>query len=596
MEERKTMTMDDIMKKLEEGVEEYFTSEKYTEYLSVMSKFTQYSFNNTILIASQRPDATLVAGYHAWMTKFSRQVRAGERGIRIVAPVSEKKREEIIQRDPKTHEIILDDNGVPLKKVVERKVPKFRIITVFDVSQTEGKELPTVGVQRLTAAVPRFDDMMEAVKKISPVPIGFEDIKGEVNGYYHHEEKRIAIKTGLSDSQTLKTAIHEVTHARLHDRDRMNAHQITKNNHEREVEAESVAFVVCKRFGLDTDEYSFPYISSWSSGKSLSELRNSMDQIRKTAGLMIEGMEELLYQQRIAREGNRYEIWQVHSDEESAGRVIPENYEVIDTGKTDPAMETTALALQLQAQDRFHVGQVLVLYAATTEAYLLGNTELYPADEFAIRLDRNPDRLIPVLAENIDDLLYDYDEYNYLDLASSREEGREILCNEMAKGNFRNVREQLELIGMESKDSGYIQRAETLLEKVSSLESVMGIEPPADKETITYYVAENMRFPVMGEYHETANIHEAKSLYDALPEHHFLSGEKGIGIMLEDAGGLRTDVPLLVGGVLQREMGENSLFAESTSLKVALRSLEEINRKPEEFCHNISETIGDIER
>jgi len=596
MEERKPMTMDDIMKKLEEGVEEYFTSEKYTEFLSVMSKFTQYSFNNTLLIASQRPDATLVAGYHAWMTKFSRRVKAGERGIRIVAPVSEKKKEEIVQRDPKTHEVILDENGDPVKKTVERNVPKFRIITVFDVSQTEGKELPTVGVQKLTAEVPRFEDMMEAVKKLSPVPIGFEDIQGEANGYYHQEEKRIAIKSGLSESQTLKTAIHEVTHARLHDRDRMKAHQVTKNDHEREVEAESVAFVVCKRFGLDTGDYSFPYISSWSSEKSLSELRRSMDQIRKTAGLMIEGMEDSLTQQRIAREGNLYEIWQCRSEEEASGMVIPENYDVVYSGKSAPEIRPPDLAAQLQTRKQLHVGQVLVLYATTTEAYLLGNSELYPADEFATRLDHDPNRIIPVLAENIDDLLYDYDEYSYLDLVRTREEGREILCHEMENGNFRNVREQLQLIGEEAKDPKVIQRADMLLERVSSLETVMGIEPPSTKETITYFVAENMKFPVMGEYHETANIHEAKALYDALPEQHFTTGEKGIGAMLENTGGLRTDVPLLVGGVLQREMSENSLFAGNTFLGAALSSLESMIQVPGRSSHDITETIGDMER
>lgn len=284
--------MKEITERLEQGVKELFTSEQYTEYLKAMSKFHHYSFNNTILIAMQKPDASLVAGYQAWQKKFNRHVKRGEKGIQIIAPAPVKEQEEREKIDEKTGEVILKADGQPETEVVEYVVPRFRVTTVFDVSQTEGEPIPSLEVKELTGAVNAFDVFMRAIKETSPVPIRFDEIESGAKGYYHNLDKEIVIQNGMSESQTMKTLIHEVTHAMLHDRDMMEELGEKKDQLTREVEAESVAFTVCQHFGLDTSDYSFPYIASWSSDMDMKELRTSMDTIRKTAGEFIDRMEE----------------------------------------------------------------------------------------------------------------------------------------------------------------------------------------------------------------------------------------------------------------------------------------------------------------
>lgn len=575
-EERKALsTMDDIMKQLEEGVETFFTSEKYTEYLKVLSRFHTYSVNNSLLIASQRPDATLVAGYRAWQTKFGRTVRTGERGLKIIAPVKEKRTEEVVQRDPTTHEILRNEQGEPIKKTVERQIPKFRVITVFDISQTEGKELPDIGVRQLEGSVTWYRDMMAAIRKVSPVPISIRAMEGPANGYYNDQTKEIVIKDGLSDNQTLKTAIHEVTHAKLHNRSHMKAHGVEKGRNEKEVEAESVAFVVCSRFGLDTSDYSFPYISSYSSNRSLAELRASMDVIRKTAGLMIESIETEMEQYRAEREGVRYEVWTPKGEMLGFEEAVPKYYEPVSSGKMVPERTEAELFRQLQSEGAITTGAVLVLYAFQTQAWMVDGDNLVPAELFALSLEKDPARMIPVLVESIDDLLYDYDVYSYMDLASSRDENREMLQKEMSDGNFRNVLEQLEIIQSGDGQPEYSARAELLMHKVAELEVAMDLPKKDPSEQISYFVAENMRFPVMGEYRETASLEEAKALYDAMPGEQF-HGEKGIGAMIDNPGGYRSDVPMIIGGVLQRENRDNALFKENPLLEKAFSKLEDM--------------------
>ena len=286
----------EITEKLEQGIKELFESEKYKTYLNTMSKFHNYSFNNTMLIAMQKPDATLVAGFKAWQKNFDRHVKKGEKGIRILAPAPYKIKEEQEKLNPVTGEIMLDKNGMPITEEVEIKIPAFRVVPVFDVSQTDGKELPDIGVNELSGSVEDYEDFMQALTEVSPVPITYEDIEGEAKGYFHTTDHRIAIQEGMSQSQTIKTAIHEVAHAKLHDRERNQDIDavLDKDRNTKEVEAESVAYTVCQHFGIDTSDYSFGYIARWSSDRDMKELKSSLDTIRKTASELITGIEDRL--------------------------------------------------------------------------------------------------------------------------------------------------------------------------------------------------------------------------------------------------------------------------------------------------------------
>lgn len=284
----------EITDRLEQGITELFESERYKEYLRVMSKFHNYSFNNTLLIAMQKPDASLVAGFSSWKNNFGRNVMKGEKGIKIIAPSPFTVKQEVEKTDPQTGKPVIGKDGKPVTEEKEIKVPAYKVVSVFDVSQTEGRELPDIAVDELTGDVDRFKDFFAALEQASPVPIGFEKIEGGAHGYYHLEEKRIAIDEGMSDLQTLKTAIHEIAHAKLHDID-LNAPKEEQkprvDRRTREVEAESVAYTVCQHYGLDTSDYSFGYVAGWSSGKELAELRGSLETIRSTAAEMINAID-----------------------------------------------------------------------------------------------------------------------------------------------------------------------------------------------------------------------------------------------------------------------------------------------------------------
>ena len=284
----------EITDRLEQGITELFESERYKEYLRVMSKFHNYSFNNTLLIAMQKPDASLVAGFSSWKNNFGRNVMKGEKGIKIIAPSPFTVKQEVAKTDPQTGKPVFGKDGKPVTEEKEIKVPAYKVVSVFDVSQTEGRELPDIAVDELTGDVDRFKDFFTALEQASPVPVGFEKIEGGAHGYYHLEEKRITIDEGMSDLQTLKTAIHEIAHAKLHDID-LNAPKEEQkprvDRRTREVEAESVAYTVCQHYGLDTSDYSFGYVAGWSSGKELAELRGSLETIRNTAAEMINAID-----------------------------------------------------------------------------------------------------------------------------------------------------------------------------------------------------------------------------------------------------------------------------------------------------------------
>ena len=295
----------EITARLEQGVQAIFDSDRYKEFLTAMSKFHDYSLNNTILIAMQ--GGNLVKGYSQWQKEFDRHVKKGEKGIKIFAPAPYKVKKLVDKIDPETRKPMLDREGKPIKEEKEITVPAFKVITVFDISQTEGKEFPDLSVKPLLADVEQYEDFFAALEKASPVPIAFEQIGGSANGYFSLTDKRIAIKEGVSELQAVKTAIHEIAHAKLHDVD-LNAPPEEQNRaprHTREVQAESVAYTVCQHFGLDTSDYSFGYVAGWSSGKEMTELKASLETIQTTAKELIteiEGHFTELQQQRQAEQ------------------------------------------------------------------------------------------------------------------------------------------------------------------------------------------------------------------------------------------------------------------------------------------------------
>ena len=275
-----------LTEQLETGVKAVFESEKYKDYLKAMSKFHHYSFGNVMLILMQCPEASMVAGYTTWKKQFDRTVKKGEHGIMILAPAPYKRIVEIEKIDPLTKAPILDANGDPVRETDYIVQQNFKVVYVFDVSQTEGRELPCLGVGELSGEVEHFARIFAAVEALSPVPVEYRPAQ-KSKGCYSHWEQKIYLNRGMSQVQTLKTLIHETAHALLHAR----PEAADKDRHTKEVEAESIAYVVCQHFGIDTADYSFPYVTAWSSGKELDELKASLDCISKTASGLITAME-----------------------------------------------------------------------------------------------------------------------------------------------------------------------------------------------------------------------------------------------------------------------------------------------------------------
>ena len=291
--------LQETLERLEAGVLELFESDRYKNYLSVMSKFHQYSINNSVLIAMQRPDATRVSGYNNWKDKFHRQVRRGEKGIRIIQPAPYQAKRMVEKADPHTGETITGANGQPVMEETNVTINAYKVGYVFDISQTDGPDLPSLGSPELTGDVEAYPLFLQAVEQASPVPVNFEQIQGSSKGYYHQEEKRIAVKEGMGELQNIKTLIHEIAHAKL----RGFMGDNIKNQHYKNMgirlqmdtltfEAESTAYTVCRHFGLDTSDYSFAYLTAWSSGKELPELKASLEVIRSASSGLIKDIEK----------------------------------------------------------------------------------------------------------------------------------------------------------------------------------------------------------------------------------------------------------------------------------------------------------------
>ena len=361
----------EITDRLEQGITELFDSERYKEYLQVMSKFHNYSFNNTLLIAMQKPDASLIAGFNAWKNNFGRNVMRGEKGIRILAPSPYKIRQEVEKKDPQTGKTVIGTDGKPVMETKEIQIPAYKVVAVFDVSQTEGRELPSLSTNELTGDVEQYGDFFTALEKTSPVPIGFEKIEGTAHGYYHLEEKRIAIDEGMSELQNLKTAIHEIAHAKLHDID-LNAPQEGQpdrpDRRTREVQAESIAYTVCQHYGLDTSDYSFGYVAGWSSGRELAELKSSLETIRATAAEIINSIDGHFAELTKAREAAK--------EQEAETEVAP-----------DLSAEPTVTILWSES-DKLREGETIPLSRANTLIEALDEANLaspgYDKTEFRI--------------------------------------------------------------------------------------------------------------------------------------------------------------------------------------------------------------------
>ena len=394
----------EITDKLEEGLKELFESEKYKTYLSTMSKFHNYSFNNTLLIAMQKPEATLVAGYKAWQKNFERHVNKGEKAIRILAPAPYKIKEERDKLDPVTGEMMFDENGMPQKEQVEVTIPAFRAVSVFDVSQTDGKPIPELEAQELLSTVEGYEDFVQALMNVAPVPIGFEDIPGDSKGYFHTEEKRIAVQENMSESQTLKTMVHEVAHSMLHNKE-INRDDLieepAKDRNTKEVEAESVAYTVCQHFGIDTSDYSFGYIAGWSSGKDMKELKSSLDTIRKTASELITGIEGALRELQLNREMEQEQskecILLIQNEDLTEFSLV--NVRGMDT------QELVAALTNMNEDDKLSIQAYLESKGAwTTE---LGNDKTREFEEYHldVRYNLDTDEIIDVKAKQIDNNL-----------------------------------------------------------------------------------------------------------------------------------------------------------------------------------------------
>lgn len=603
--------MDSIMQSLESGVEELFTSNRYKEFLKTMAKFHNYSFNNTMLIAMQRPDATLVTSYKNWQS-MGRQVMKGEKGITIIAPAPYKKMKEKEVLDENQRPIMGTD-GKPKTEKVEVTVPHFKAVTVFDIAQTSGEPIQTLAPELLTAAVQDFDSFMQAIQKISPVPIRFDEIDGNANGYYHNADKEIVIKKGLSESQTLKTAIHETAHAKLHDREIMESLGVEKDRLTKEVEAESVAYCVCSSFGLDTSDYSFPYIAGWSSSREMKEMKASMDVIRKTAGEMIDRLTEeleIILEEKQKTElhekygilvdaleaaGYRYDyresepghiVLAPDGTHEIAGYLQFESWGDIKDWLEDTIAEGTDISERVdRALYPFKFDYTL------EEEMFRGNGDryaIYHVDEGTPGKQHLFMNMAMVKEDGIT-----IDAANYKCVYSGRLHGNEKLDDLYAvfndnppadyKAHSMSVSDVIITNRGGDMQAYYVDRfgfaelpdfaaqREKILDIVPEIENV---DYENDLTCISFYAAECAEFPVMGEVHYDLTLPEALEAYEKIPSER-MHGLKCVGFDLKDGSDYEGMQSLMIEGKIQKEF-LNSIpgFRENSYVQNAISRVE----------------------
>ena len=603
--------MDSIMQSLESGVEELFTSNRYQEFLKTMAKFHNYSFNNTMLIAMQRPDATLVTSYKNWQS-MGRQVMKGEKGITIIVPAPYKKMKEKEVLDENQRPIMGTD-GKPKTEQVEVTVPHFKAVTVFDIAQTSGEPIQTLAPELLTAAVQDFDSFMQAIQKISPVPIRFDEIDGNANGYYHNADKEIVIKKGLSESQTLKTAIHETVHAKLHDKEIMESLGVEKDRLTKEVEAESVAYCVCSSFGLDASDYSFPYIAGWSSSREMKEMKASMDVIRKTAGEMIDQLTEeleIILEEKQKTElhekygilvdaleaaGYRYDyresepghiVLAPDGTHEIAGYLQFESWGDIKDWLEDTIAEGTDISERVdRALYPFKFDYTLEeeMFRGNGDRYAIyhvdegtpGKQHLFMnmamAKEDGITIDAANYKCVYSgrLHENekMDDLYAVFNDNPPADYKAHSMSVSDVIITNRG-GDMQAY--YVDRFGFAELPEFAAQR-EKILDIVPEIENV---DYENDLTCISFYAAECAEFPVMGEVHYDLTLPEALEAYEKIPSER-MHGLKCVGFDLKDGSDYEGMQSLMIEGKIQKEF-LNSIpgFRENSYVQNAISRVE----------------------
>ena len=603
--------MDSIMQSLESGVEELFTSNRYQEFLKTMAKFHNYSFNNTMLIAMQRPDATLVTSYKNWQS-MGRQVMKGEKGITIIAPAPYKKMKEKEVLDENQRPIMGTD-GKPKTEQVEVTVPHFKAVTVFDIAQTSGEPIQTLAPELLTAAVQDFDSFMQAIQKISPVPIRFDEIDGNANGYYHNADKEIVIKKGLSESQTLKTAIHETVHAKLHDKEIMESLGVEKDRLTKEVEAESVAYCVCSSFGLDTSDYSFPYIAGWSSSREMKEMKASMDVIRKTAGEMIDQLTEeleIILEEKQKTElhekygilvdaleaaGYRYDyresepghiVLAPDGTHEIAGYLQFESWGDIKDWLEDTIAEGTDISERVDRalypfkfdytleEEMFRGnGDRYAIYhvdeGTPGKQHLFMNMAMVKEDGITIDAANYKCVYSGRLHENekLDDLYAMFNDNPPADYKAHSMSVSDVIITNRG-GDMQAY--YVDRFGFAELPDFAAQR-EKILDIVPEIENV---DYENDLTCISFYAAECAEFPVMGEVHYDLTLPEALEAYEKIPSER-MHGLKCVGFDLKDGSDYEGMQSLMIEGKIQKEF-LNSIpgFRENSYVQNAISRVE----------------------
>ena len=603
--------MDSIMQSLESGVEELFTSNRYQEFLKTMAKFHNYSFNNTMLIAMQRPDATLVTSYKNWQS-MGRQVMKGEKGITIIAPAPYKKMKEKEVLDENQRPIMGTD-GKPKTEQVEVTVPHFKAVTVFDIAQTSGEPIQTLAPELLTAAVQDFDSFMQAIQKISPVPIRFDEIDGNANGYYHNADKEIVIKKGLSESQTLKTAIHETVHAKLHDKEIMESLGVEKDRLTKEVEAESVAYCVCSSFGLDTSDYSFPYIAGWSSSREMKEMKASMDVIRKTAGEMIDQLTEeleIILEEKQKTElhekygilvdaleaaGYRYDyresepghiVLAPDGTHEIAGYLQFESWGDIKDWLEDTIAEGTDVSERIDRamypfkydytleEEMFRGnGDLYAIYHVDEDTpgkqHLFMNMAMVKEDGITIDAENYKCVYSGRLRENekLDDLYAMFNDNPPADYKAHSMSVSDVIITNRG-GDMQAY--YVDRFGFAELPDFAAQR-EKILDIVPEIENV---DYENDLTCISFYAAECAEFPVMGEVHYDLTLPEALEAYEKIPSER-MHGLKCVGFDLKDGSDYEGMQSLMIEGKIQKEF-LNSIpgFRENSYVQNAISRVE----------------------
>ena len=603
--------MDSIMQSLESGVEELFTSNRYQEFLKTMAKFHNYSFNNTMLIAMQRPDATLVTSYKNWQS-MGRQVMKGEKGITIIAPAPYKKMKEKEVLDENQRPIMGTD-GKPKTEQVEVTVPHFKAVTVFDIAQTSGEPIQTLAPELLTAAVQDFDSFMQAIQKISPVPIRFDEIDGNANGYYHNADKEIVIKKGLSESQTLKTAIHETVHAKLHDKEIMESLGVEKDRLTKEVEAESVAYCVCSSFGLDTSDYSFPYIAGWSSSREMKEMKASMDVIRKTAGEMIDQLTEeleIILEEKQKTElhekygilvdaleaaGYRYDyresepghiVLAPDGTHEIAGYLQFESWGDIQNWLEDTITEGTDISERVDRamypfkydytleEEMFRGnGDLYAIYHVDEDTpgkqHLFMNMAMVKEDGITIDAENYKCVYSGRLHENekLDDLYAVFNDNPPADYKAHSMSVSDVIITNRG-GDMQAY--YVDRFGFAELPDFAAQR-EKILDIVPEIENV---DYENDLTCISFYAAECAEFPVMGEVHYDLTLPEALEAYEKIPSER-MHGLKCVGFDLKDGSDYEGMQSLMIEGKIQKEF-LNSIpgFRENSYVQNAISRVE----------------------